>query len=136
MNGDLGRLVHAYLLLVGGGLLLEGAVLLLAAGTHLPLPFALDDRHNVLHVIWGIVILAGVTIWRDPRQLATLALVFGIFYTALAIAGVVVTNPFDLALGPGENIFHFTVGLAALAVAAVHQVRLRKVLTRADASGR
>jgi hypothetical protein len=42
--------------------------------------------------------------------------VFGVFCTALGFAGVMFDDPFGLQLGPGENAFHFTVGLIPLAL--------------------
>ena len=49
-------------------------------------------------------------------QFLPLVLIFGVFYTALAFLGLFVHYPFGLHLGPGENVFHFLVGPAALVV--------------------
>ena len=55
-----------------------------------------SQRNHVGRVIWA-------------------ALVFGAFYIALGILGLTLERPFGLLLGPGEDVFHFTVGpLASL----------------------
>ena len=133
MKGDARPFVRTYLLLVGAGLLLEGAALLLATVIHVGLPYALDTPHNVLHVVWGLLIVGALVSFRDARAMSALALLFGVFYTALAIAGVWFTNPFGLLLGPGENIFHVVVGLSSLAAAALTQVRWRNAVTATGA---
>ena len=108
-------LVRLYLLMLGGGLLLEGSLLLGLDALRLAVPFSTGDpRHNALHVAWGGLILAVVLIDRGGRSLGWLAIVFGAFYTGLAIIGVLIDQPFGLLLGPGENAFHFVVGPLAL----------------------
>jgi hypothetical protein len=62
--------------------------------------------------------------------------VFGFFYTGLAFAGVLLVNLFGLMLGPGENIFHFIVGLTSVAAAALNEVRSREVLAPVGGSRR
>lgn len=47
---------------------------------------------------------------RKPRQIAGLALVFGVFYVGLAVLGVAVYHPIGLQLDFYENAFHWTVG--------------------------
>ena len=126
------RLVRLYGLLVGAGLLLEGGLLLVvealrAGAPNLSLPFATGDtRHNALHVVWGVVLVVLLATSRAPARATLLALAFGVFYTVLAIAGVLVDRPFGLLLGPGENGFHFTVGLLALALGAWSAARPRR----------
>jgi hypothetical protein len=104
-----------YLLALGGGLLLEGGLLLLLEALPVATPFSTGDpRHNALHVAWGSLILAIVLVDRAGRSLGWLATSFGVFYSGLAIAGVLIDQPFGLLLGPGENAFHFSVGPLAL----------------------
>ncbi len=99
-------LVRVYVLLLGAGLLLEGGGLLIADWLGLSGSFGTSDtRHNVLHVVWGVVLLA---IWITSQR----------FYIALGILGLTLGRPFGLLLGPGENVFHFTVGPLALALGA------------------
>jgi hypothetical protein len=114
---DAGRLVRWYGLLLGAGLALEGGLLLAIDGLRLGLPFATGDaRHNTLHLVWGVVILGLLLTGRSVRRAALVAIVFGVFYSLLAILGVLVARPFGLVLGPGENGFHFIVGPLALAL--------------------
>ncbi len=114
-------LVRWYVLIAGAGLLLEGGGLLLIDRLGLAASFGTSDaRHNVLHVVWGIALL-GVWSWarrRGAMPVIWAALVFGAFYVALGILGLTIDRPFGLLLGPGENIFHFTVGPLALVLAA------------------
>jgi hypothetical protein len=115
-------LVRLYVLVLGAGLLLEGSALLLADSLGLAVPgFASSDtRRNLLHMVWGLALLA---IWitsqrRHVTRVIWAALVFGAFYIALGILGLTLDRPFGLQLGPGENAFHFTVGPLALALGA------------------
>jgi hypothetical protein len=111
------RLARLYVLALGAGLLLEGGALLLVNALALPLPVGINDaRHNLLHVVWGIALLA---IAATPQvhgstRVAWAAQVFGVFYIALGVLGVLLDRPFGLLLGPGENAFHFIVGPLAL----------------------
>ena len=50
----------------------------------------------------------------DVRPLVGLALLFGVFYTALAIWGVSVHHPLGLELDLPENIFHWVAGPLSL----------------------
>jgi hypothetical protein len=115
-------LVRRYLWLLGAGLLVEGAALLALQGLGRALPelpggfAAADTLHNGLHVLWGVAMLALLKTGLDDVQTAVLAIGFGLFYLALAVAGTLVNQPFGLRLGPGENTFHYTVGLLALAL--------------------
>jgi len=111
------RLVRLYVLILGAGLLLEGGGLLLVSTLALPLPVGTNDtRHNLLHVVWGIGLLAFLSTpqGRGATRVAWAALIFGAFYVALGVLGVLVDQPFGLLLGPGENVFHFVVGPLAL----------------------
>jgi hypothetical protein len=110
-----GRAVWLYCLALGVGLLSEGAVLLALQALNL---YAGDVRHNALHAGWGVAILALVYVDRAIPA----ALLFGVFYTGLAVAGVVSPNAFGLQLGPGENAFHFIVGPLALVLGSVAQL--------------
>ncbi|HEY2788041.1 MAG TPA: hypothetical protein VGI72_01230 [Gaiellales bacterium] len=117
--------LRPYLVLLGATLLGQGLVSLALhwsghASNQLPNRFANSDpRHAFVHVIWGAVILVLVVRGLDARGYARLALAFGVFYTALAVLGVVVHHPLGLRLDRGENVFHFIVGPITLALAAV-----------------
>jgi hypothetical protein len=108
-------LARIYMWVAGAGLLLEGGALLLLDRPGLDLPIATGDaRHNALHVVWGIGILFALATSRQTSRTTLVALVFGVFYTALAVLGITIDRPFGLLLGPGENVFHWIVGPLAL----------------------
>jgi hypothetical protein len=112
---DASRLVRQYVWILGAGLLLEGAALIVVDRLGLPVgTLASDTPHNVLHIVWGLVLLGVVSTGRGARRVAWAAVVFGVFYIALGILGVIVDRPFGLLLSPSVNAFHFTVGPLAL----------------------
>jgi hypothetical protein len=121
------RVARGYMLALGAALFLEGGGLLLldALGdARPPLPIASGDaRHNALHVVWGAAILLVLLSSRGAARAPMLALVFGIFYTALAVLGILIDRPFGLLLGPGENVFHWTVGPLALGLGVWSSMR-------------
>lgn len=116
--------LRRYLAVVGGLLLAQGAasLALRAGGVELtPLAQAFvnaDRQHALVHVAWGLALLLAISLAPAPRSLAGLALVFGVFYTGLALLGTVVYHPFGLLLGTGENVFHWVVGPVTLLVGA------------------
>ena len=103
-------IVRGYCLVLGIGLMAEGALLLVVQGSRG------DVLHNLIHVAWGVAMLVAVLTDTSLRRASLTALVFGVFYTALALAGLVTHDPFGLQLGPGENAFHVIVGPLALAL--------------------
>jgi hypothetical protein len=111
------RLLRVYIWVLGAGLLLDGAVLLLfdRLGVQVPVN-ATDWRHNLLHVVWGIALLIVSALAKDGREIrvAWAAVVFGVFYIVLGVLGLTIDQPFGLQLGPGENAFHLLVGPVAL----------------------
>lgn len=109
------RAVWLYCLALGAGLLVEGTVLVVLQALNL---YTGDVRHNALHLGWGVAILALVSISRAIPA----ALVFGVFYSGLAVAGVLDASALGLQLGPGENAFHFIVGPLALVLGLVAQL--------------
>jgi hypothetical protein len=120
--------LRGYLGVLGAALLLQGSTSLLL---HEALTVGLswshgflttDDRHAALHVAWGLGMLAALAVRSADRSLIRLGLVFGAFYLALAILGIVVDHPFGLRLGVGENVFHAIIGPLAL-VLALSQAR-------------
>jgi hypothetical protein len=113
--------VRVYVLVLGAGLLLEGGGLLILDSLGISTGFGTSDtRHNVLHVVSGIVLLGiwAASRWRDATRVIWASLVFGAFYIALGVLGLTVDRPFGMVLGPGENVFHFTVGPLALGLGA------------------
>jgi hypothetical protein len=116
------RLVQLYVLVLGVGLLLDGALLMLlnALGVQVPALNTTDTRHNLLHVAWGVALLVVSFAARNGHEIraAWAAVVFGAFYVALGVVGLTIDQPFGMQLGPGENAFHFVVGPLALALGA------------------
>jgi hypothetical protein len=115
------RLARWYVVLLGAGLLLEGAGLLVLDRLGASLPLTSNDvRHNLLHVVWGIALLAVSVLARGGLEIRAVwaAVIFGAFYVALGVVGLTIDHPFGLQLGPGENTFHFTVGPLALVLGA------------------
>ena len=117
--------LRPYLALLGATLLGQGLASWALdwsghASNELPYRFANSDpRHAFVHVVWGGVMLVLVVRGMDERGYARLALAFGVFYTALAVLGLVVHHPFGLRLDRGENVFHLIVGPITLALAMV-----------------
>ena len=112
-------LLHVYLWLVMGGLLLQGAGSLLLdvrpdvqASTPWPLATVMNGNppHAWLHIVWGIAGLAILALLRTPVARLWLGLVFGVFYTTLGFAGIAVHDPMGMRLMLPENAFHLTVG--------------------------
>jgi hypothetical protein len=116
------RLLRPYLWALGCGLLAQGVLTIAflaftddaARLTHGLLNH--DAAHGGIHVAWGLAIVTMLRKGVGKDRLAWVAVVFGLFYLALAVLGVAVHDPFGLQLGPGENGFHFLVGPSALLV--------------------
>ena len=113
-------LVRPCLWVLGAGLLLEGAALLILGAlptdllTMIPLVAELDPLHNVIHVVWGLIILGLLITGLTDSGAARLSLSFGVFYVAFGFLGILVHHPFGLILDIGQNAFHLIVGPAAL----------------------
>jgi hypothetical protein len=112
--------LRAYLAVVGAALLAQGTLsLFLHEALAVDLSalhgfLTTDDRHAALHVAWGLVLVAVVASGAHERTLIAVGVVFGSFYTALGVVGLLVHDPFELHLGWGENVFHLLVGPVAL----------------------
>jgi len=66
--------------------------------------------HAILHIAWGLIGIVVLATSRSTRARLWLGLVFGIFYTLLAIVGTLDSHIFELHLAPSENAFHWIVG--------------------------
>jgi hypothetical protein len=66
--------------------------------------------HAILHIVWGLIGIVVLATLHSMRARLWLGLVFGIFYTLLAIYGTLDPHAFGLHLAPSENAFHWIVG--------------------------
>jgi hypothetical protein len=129
------RVLRMFGLAVGVALLVEGGALLVLEASRVSLPFATGDvRHNALHVVWGAAILYLLIADRTAERAIAVMGVFGVFYTLLAVLGVVSDHPLGLALGPGENAFHFIVGPLSLLLSVWTAVQVRSSDSSSSAS--
>jgi hypothetical protein len=121
-----------FLGLLGAGLLGQGGTSLLLhalglANDQMPQRFANSDPlHASIHVIWGAAMIALVLIGLSDGDATKLALIFGVFYSGLAVAGLTIHHPLGMRLDRGENVFHLLVGPASLAVGLASGLRLRE----------
>lgn len=134
------RLLRGYLLVVLGGLFVQGVGSLvfrlvprLPAGSPLLVrgAFGIDFWHSWIHIVWGAAGVGLLMLRRDEATAARLALVFGVFYTALGVLGVTLHHPIGLELGRFENTFHLTAGPLTLLVG---MLAARRQLTGAAAT--
>lgn len=111
----------AGLLLQGLGSLLFRLVPALPASTPLLVrgTLGIDFWHAWVHIVWGAAGVALLATARSPRAAVALALVFGVFYSALGLLGVLVYHPLGLALDGFENGFHLTAGPLTLLLGAL-----------------
>jgi hypothetical protein len=132
MNGALPRGLRWYMWVLMTGLLLQGLgslIFRLAPALPAQAPYVIrgilgiDFWHAWIHIIWGITGVV-VLVARPTRGSAIwLALIFGVFYTALGILGVTIQHPLGLELDWLENTFHLTAGPATLLFGALVAIR-------------
>lgn len=122
-----------YLVVLMAGLLLQGLGSLLFRldpAMERSSPYVLrgalgiDVAHSWIHILWGAAGLVVLLVYRSPRAAVTLALVFGVFYTAFGILGVLTHHPLGLELDAFENTFHLTAGPLTLVVGLLGLRRL------------
>ena len=95
-----------------------------------------DNRHPWVHIVYGCVMLAALLTQRRERDLATLAITFGIFYLGLCALGVLTHNPFGLILKGGQNVFHLFMGTTSLVVGLRAKRQMRGSRARTAAASR
>jgi hypothetical protein len=83
-----------------------------------------DPGHALIHVAWGLALVVLIRRGFPDVDAARLAILFGVFYGALAVAGLAVHHPLGLRFDRGENVFHVIVATASLAV-GLAALRLR-----------
>jgi hypothetical protein len=136
-------ILHIYLWILMPGLLLQGLgslALRLSSGLEAITPPLLAGvliahiPHAILHIVWGLAGIVVLATFRFVRARLWLGLIFGIFYTLLAIYGTIDPHAFGLHLAPSENAFHWivgplTLGLSILAwYAYLHRPQRRGVV--------
>ena len=113
------RILTVYLWILMVGLFLQGSgslALRLSSGLEAITPPLLAGillahiAHAILHIVWGLIGIVVLAVFRSARASLWLGLVFGIFYTLLAIVGTMDSHIFELHLAPSENAFHWIVG--------------------------
>ena len=123
MSSQIDRALRSYLWVLMGGLLLQGVGSLIfrlvpALPASMPLlvrgAFGIDFWHAWIHIGWGLAGLAVLSVAPTREPPMRLALIFGLFYTALGIWGVLAHHPLGLELDLPENLFHLTAGPVAL----------------------
>jgi hypothetical protein len=119
------RLVRGYLYFVMVGLFVQGLGSLLfrlipqlpeASPLFIRGVFGIDFWHSWIHIAWGATGAVILAARPDQRVAARLAVVLGVFYTALGVLGVTTHHPLGLELDAYENTFHFTAGPLTLLV--------------------
>jgi len=122
-----------YLWVLMGGLLVQGlgslmfrlAPALPAAAPYLVRgALGIDRWHAWIHIVWGTAGVVLLAVQPTLRAAARLALVFGVFYTALGLLGVIVYHPLGLELDWFENAFHLTAGPLTLLLGLVAARRM------------
>jgi len=135
-----GAATRWYLVVLMAGLLLQGLGSLLfrvEPALERSSPYVLrgalgiDTAHSWIHIIWGAAGLTVLLVYRSPRAAVTLALVFGVFYTAFGVLGVVIHHPLGLELDGFENAFHLTAGPLTLVIGLLGLRRLGRATTDA-----
>ena len=125
MSRAFGAGLRVYLGVLMGGLLLQGLGSLafrLAPALPANAPyvirgiFGIDFWHAWIHILWGAAGLVLLVRQRTDAAAVRLALIFGTFYTALGILGLLIYHPFGLELDWFENSFHLIAGPLTLAL--------------------
>jgi hypothetical protein len=104
-----------YFLVQGGGLLVAYGWMGFATSPDVfPPGLRLDPIHAGVHTVSGAA--AAYVGFARPRHAPWFVLAFAVFYLGLALLGTFTHHHFGMRLGTGENLFHWIIGPAALAV--------------------
>jgi hypothetical protein len=127
------RPTRLYTALAGIFLLLQGASTL-AFRLYPPLDRAFPallgvtqmiPPHSLLHILTGIVALA-VLFWGGERGSAWFAAGFGVFYSGLALFGMITHHSTVFGLQRFDHPFHLFLGVLGLLVVGWYLYRLRR----------
>jgi len=142
-SSSMDQILKIYLWILMVGLFLQGSgsvALRLSSGLEAITPPLLAGillahiAHAILHITWGLIGIIVLATSRSMRAKLWLGLVFGIFYTLLAIVGTLDSHIFELHLAPSEDAFHWIVGPLTLGLSLLawythlHSARTRAKL--------
>lgn len=126
-------LTRIYTWVASIGLFLQGTSTLIARlvpAVDQAIPALLQETkmipsHSVLHIVSGLIGFALLARGGQvgPRRFA---LLFGLFYVALAITGVVSGHHLGIGLQPFDHSFHATLGGAGLLAVIIDSILGRK----------
>jgi hypothetical protein len=75
--------------------------------------------HSILHILTGIIALV-ILFWGSERSAFWFAAGFGLFYTGLALYGLITHTQTMFGLQPFDHPFHLVIGLLGLFVAGFY----------------
>jgi hypothetical protein len=78
--------------------------------------------HSILHILTGLLALA-VLVWGGERGAFWFAAGFGLFYTGLALYGMITMQPTVFGLQPFDHPFHLLLGILGLVAAGIDHYR-------------
>lgn len=81
--------------------------------------------HSLVHILTGILALAALARGGE-RGAWWFAAGFGVFYTGLALVGMIERQPGMLGLQPFDHPFHLVIGALGLLLAGQRLYRIRK----------
>ena len=84
-----------------------------------------DWLHSVLHLCSGLVGIYAGWLATGPAPAQGFTLAVGVLYSALGFygwvrPGLLLGTPFAIPLGVAENVFHFALGVPAVAILLLH----------------
>ena len=130
-RGIAGWSTRCYLAALSLGLVVQGAASLAAAwltpGLLDSIGALTDPWHSLMHVVWGTAMLAIVVCLRRDRVTASTCLVFGLYYSGLALVVATLGSPPALHVTASQNVFHILAGPGALAFGTLGLAALRRV---------
>jgi hypothetical protein len=124
---------HLYTAIAGIFLLLQGTSTL-AFRLYPPLDRAFPallgitqmiPPHSILHILTGVVALA-VLFWGGERGSLWFAAGFGVFYSGLAVFGMITHHATVFGLQPFDHPFHLFLGVLGVLVAGWYFYRLHR----------
>jgi hypothetical protein len=78
--------------------------------------------HSILHILTGLLALVAL-FWGGERGAFWFAAGFGLFYTGLALYGMITMQPTVFGLQPFDHPFHLLLGILGLVAAGIDHYR-------------